>query len=85
MDLLSHMSNVLIHERVSEKPSLQEQEQSESPTSPPGHTAGIGEVRQSVLKSSEHSEGPVYLTIYCISVHYIFCHMHINSICGLHV
>ena len=31
---------------ISEKPLLQEQEQTESPGSPPEHTAGKGEVRQ---------------------------------------
>ena len=41
---------------LDEKLSLQEQEQTESPDSPPEHTAGIGEVRQSVLESSEHSK-----------------------------
>ena len=53
MDLLLHR-NVLVWPPVN--PSLQEQEQTESPGSPPEHTAGMGEVRQSVLEPSEHSE-----------------------------
>ena len=58
MDLLLHCNILVWPESTPVKPSLQEQEQTESPGSPPEHTAGRGEVRQSVLEleSSEHSE-----------------------------